>query len=81
MTTGLCNFRDTALRTGNDEILKNPDVLRTSADVAADAAACFWYSKKLNGIEDITVLTKRINGGVLALKERVAATNLAYSLL
>lgn len=65
---------------GDNRLLDEPDMLLLP-DIAANVAAWFWYSKHLNGIEDIATLTRRINGGQEGLDKRRSATNRAYDLL
>lgn len=80
-TTGRTNYRDTSMGMfGNTRLLNEPDMLLLP-EYAADAAAWFWYSRRLNGIEDIRVLTKKINGGSHGLPQRRAQTERAYDLL
>ena len=65
---------------GDDRLLADPDMLLLPEE-AANVAAWFWYHKHLNGIEDIAVVTKKINGGHHALAQRRTQTARAYDLL
>lgn len=80
-TTGRRNYRDTSMGCWGDlRLLDDPDMLLLQEN-AANAAGWFWYSRRLNGIEDISVLTKKINGGSMHLAQRRAQTERAYDLL
>lgn len=59
---------------GDDRFVSTPELLTLAKD-AARSAAWFWYSKSLNGIRDVEVITKRINGGLNGLDERQALTD------
>lgn len=79
--TGKTNYERMSIACyGDRRLMIDPDML-LEPEAAADTAACFWYTKHLNGIEDIRVLTKRINGGDHGLAERIAQTKRAYDLL
>ena len=75
--------------TGKDNYTKygdvnNPD--RLSSDLALDSAAWFWKVEGLNqladsGLENISEITKRINGGELGLIHRTSLCNTYYKLL
>ena len=65
---------------GDNRLLNEPDMLLLP-DVAADVAAWYWYSRHLNGVEDVSVVTRKINGGQEGLDKRRSATNRAYDLL
>ena len=81
MTTGRDNYRATSLGCWGDlRLVDEPDLL-LGAEYAAQAAAWFWYSRKLNGVEDVREVTRRINGGAMHLAERIAATEKAMDLL
>lgn len=81
MLTGRANYQRMSLEAyGNDRLLVDPDDL-LMPEVAADTAACFWHRQRLNGITDVAVVTKKINGGQMGLAERIAQTNRAYNLL
>ena len=72
------------------DLLGTPDRL-VSKEVAALSAAWFWDSRGLNALadhdkpdddlEDFTEITRRINGGTVGMKERLAAYKLLRSTL
>lgn len=80
-TTGRENYRNTSMGCWGDlRLLDNPDLLLLPEN-AADAAGWFWYSRKLNGVEDVREVTRRINAGLRELGKRIAQTEKAYDLL
>jgi len=63
-------------KTVEDDILANPDLISTKYPLLS--AAWFWNKNSLNTIADggatdevITKITKRINGGVIGLSDRI----------
>lgn len=81
-TTGRDNYRATSMGCyGNTMLLDNPDLLRTSPEAAANSAAWYWYDRKLNGVEDVREVTRKINPGLKHLDRRIAQTLRAYDLL
>lgn len=80
-TTGRENYRDTSMGCWGDlRLLDDPDLLLIPEN-AANASAWFWYSRKLNGVEDVREVTRRINAGLRELTKRQAQTERAYGLL
>lgn len=80
-TTGRDNYRDTSMGCWGDmRLINDPDLLLIPEN-AADAAAYFWHSRKLNGVESVSDVTRRINGGLLGLDKRAQQTKRAYDLL
>lgn len=80
-TTGRDNYQATSLGMfGDRRLLDDPDLL-LDPEHAASSAAYYWYSRRLNGIEDIAVLTRKINGGKHGLAQRRHQTERAYDLL
>ena len=68
---------------GDDRLLRNPELLE-QAEWAAKSAAWFWNSRDLNKLADagsFEMITRRINGGVNGLAERVAFYNSALKVL
>ena len=80
-TTGRDNYRATSMGMFGDlRLLDDPDLLLLP-EHAASSAAYFWYSRRLNGVEDVREVTMRINPGLLELDKRRAQTARAYDLL
>jgi putative chitinase len=85
--TGRSNYQQAGEALGID-LLAAPERL-TSKEVAALSAAWFWDSRGLNALadhdkpdddlEDFVTITRRINGGTVGLKERLAAYKLLRS--
>jgi putative chitinase len=71
--TGKENYANCGLGLGVD-LLGNPDWLATPK-YAALSAGWFWNKKGLNALadaDDITTMTKRINGGTIGIEDRKA---------
>lgn len=80
-TTGRDNYRATSMGMFGDlRLLEEPDLLLLPG-YAASSAAYFWYSRRLNGVEDVREVTRRINRALLELDKRRAQTARAYDLL
>lgn len=80
-TTGRANYERTSMQCfGDKRLLNDPDML-CDVEVAANASAWFWHHKSLNGISDVRVLTRKINGGQHALQERIKQTTRALNLV
>lgn len=70
--TGKCNYDACGKAIGLD-LLGNPDLLTESAEASILAACWFWNKNGLNQFadkDDITTITKRINGGTNGLEDR-----------
>lgn len=70
--TGKCNYDACGKAVGLD-LLGNPDLLTESAEASVLAACWFWNKNGLNQFadkDDITTITKRINGGTNGLEDR-----------
>jgi putative chitinase len=83
--TGRANYREFD-RFVADDITANPDLVASKYPLLS--AAWFWDTRKLNvladkGITDveITAVTKKVNGGVNGLADRIKYTNKYYNLL
>ena len=62
--------------TVNDNLILNPDMVGTK--YALESAAWFWNKNGLNALadkDDVTAVTKRINGGTIGLDDRIKHTN------
>lgn len=80
-TTGRANYTRTSMECfGDKRLANNPDMLK-DVDDAANAAAWFWHSRSLNGVADIKVITRKINGGQHGLAERTKQTVRALNLV
>jgi putative chitinase len=80
--TGKENYANCGLGIGVD-LLGNPDWLATPK-YAALSAAWYWNKKSLNALadaDDITTMTKRINGGIIGLVDRKAKINMVFNLI
>lgn len=74
--TGRANF-DFVERVTGHPVVGNPDLLRTDLQVGADAAGAYFKHKgcaPFADADDVTGLTRRINGGLIGLSDRRAAT-------
>lgn len=79
--TGRSNYRTASMGMfGDHRLLEEPDMLLLP-HYAADSAAWFWYDRKLNGVEDVREVTKKINAGLMELTKRQTQTERAYDLL
>ena len=80
--TGHDNFFHFSKAMGEDFVLK-PDLVRTPL-YAAHSAGWFWKTQNLNRFADVrdwTGLTKRINGGIIGLDDRIKHINHALEVL
>lgn len=71
--TGRANYDSLSKAFGVD-FISNPSLLE-GAEFAAMSAGWFWNTKKLNSLADkgdFITITKRINGGVNGLKDRIS---------
>lgn len=72
--TGKANYKQCSLALfGDDSLIKDPDILLTPRYAAA-SACWFWKENNLNEICDdrnIELLTKKINGGLNGLSDRL----------
>jgi putative chitinase len=65
------------------DLLGNPDWLATPK-YAALSAGWFWNKKGLNALadtDDITSMTKRINGGNIGIDDRKAKINMVFDVI
>ncbi|WP_085716622.1 glycoside hydrolase family 19 protein [Pseudomonas sp. B28(2017)] len=68
---------------GDDRLLRTPELLE-QAEWAAKSAAWFWNSRNLNALADacdFNGITRRINGGLNGLAERLAFYTAALKVL
>ncbi len=81
-TTGRANYAATGRALGVD-LIANPEQLAEPV-LAARSAAWFWQSRKLNALADsgdFVTLTRRINGGLNGLDDRMALHSAATEAL
>ena len=82
--TGKDNYRRCSQFLFEDNtLLEQPDVL-TQPYYALHSACWFWYANKLNELadmQDIRMMTKKINGGFIGLEDRVKHYNHAIEVL
>jgi putative chitinase len=80
--TGKENYENCSNALGVD-FLASPELLSTPK-YAALSAGWFWNRKQLNALADkmdIDTLTKRINGGLIGINDRIAKIRMVSSLL
>jgi putative chitinase len=80
--TGKSNYEACGEAIGVD-LVSNPDLVATP-EYAALSAGWFWNKNNLNKFadeNDMTGLTKKINGGTHGIEDRVARTQLALDIL
>lgn len=68
---------------GDDRLLRSPELLE-QAEWACKSAAWFWNSRNLNALADsgdFNTITRRINGGLNGLAERLAFYERAKAVL
>ncbi|RON17956.1 lysozyme [Pseudomonas brassicacearum] len=68
---------------GDDRLLRTPELLE-QAEWACKSAAWFWNSRNLNALADagdFELITRRINGGLNGLAERLDFYNTALKVL
>ena len=81
-TTGRANYAATGRALGID-LIANPEQLAEPV-LAARSAAWFWQSRKLNALADsgdFVTLTRRINGGLNGIDDRMALHSAATEAL
>jgi putative chitinase len=65
---------------GNDRLVQSPNDLLDPIN-AVRSGIWYWTSNRLLDISDMTLLTKKINGGLVGLAERIAKYDHAISVL
>ena len=83
--TGKANYTEFD-KVVTENILENPDLVATKYPLLS--AAWFWGKNGLNSLSDkgatdadVTAITKRVNGGVIGLSERIKEFKHFYKLL
>ncbi len=83
--TGRANYLEYGRALGREEeLLKTPELLETDHDLCVDVAGWFWAKRGLNALadtDDLTAITKRINGGLNGLEDRRRLLKRTKSLL
>jgi predicted chitinase/peptidoglycan hydrolase-like protein with peptidoglycan-binding domain len=83
--TGRANYREYGRAIGREaELLADPELLATDPDLCADVAGWFWAKRNLNTLadaDDLTGITRRINGGLNGLDDRRRLLKRAKALL
>ena len=81
--TGTDNYK-ACTKALNVDLMKNPDLIISNAEICIKTACWFWNSKKLNELadkDDIKIITKRINGGYNGIEDRESILKRAKSVL
>lgn len=79
--TGINNYKQFD-KSCNDDVLNNPELVATKHPLAS--AAWFWDSLNLNYLadrNDITAITKKVNGGTNGLDDRIKYFNKYHELI
>jgi putative chitinase len=69
---------------GDDRLVKNPDLVSTDKTVALETACWYWQTRNLSAVADswdITLLSKKVNGGTIGLKERIEFSDQARKIM
>lgn len=82
--TGFTNYGAFAKYAKRPDVLSNPDIVAN--ELAFDSAFFFFERNSLwticdHGLDAVTQLTKKINGGTHGLDDRIAKTNKYYAIL
>lgn len=72
--TGRANYTEYGRAVGREqEILDKPELIETDPDLCVDVAGWFWAKRNLNALadaDDLTAVTKCVNGGLNGLEDR-----------
>lgn len=83
--TGRANYAEYGKALGRvDDLLTHPEQVATDDDLCVDVAAWFWARRELNGLadrDDLSTITRRINGGLNGLDDRRRLLQRSKSLL
>lgn len=83
----MLTFKDNYLKYGTlagQDLIAQPDLIRTIGQVSANVAACYWKTHGCNELadkSDWTAITKEVNGGTNGIAERIANTHRALGVL
>ncbi len=83
--TGRANYADYGRAIGREaELLDHPALVAEDAELCVDVAGWFWSKNQLNALadaDDLSTLTRRINGGLNGLDDRRRLLGRAKALL
>lgn len=72
--TGRANYGEYGRAIGREaELLEQPELVETDPELCVDVAGWFWAKRNLNNladVDDLTSLTKRVNGGLNGIDDR-----------
>ncbi|WP_457420233.1 glycoside hydrolase family 19 protein [Roseateles sp. P5_E7] len=72
--TGRANYGEYGRAIGREaELLATPELVETDPELCVDVAGWFWAKRNLNNladVDDLTSLTKRVNGGLNGIDDR-----------
>lgn len=81
--TGTDNYK-ACTKALNVDLMKNPDLIISNAEICMKTACWFWDKNNLNELadkDDIKSITKRINGGFNGLEDRCSILKRAKEIL
>lgn len=81
--TGTDNYKACS-KALNIDLMKNPDLIVSNAEVCVKTACWYWSVNNLNkyaDVDNIKTITKRINGGYNGLEDRTKILNAAKKVL
>lgn len=83
--TGRANYTEYGRALGREaEILAQPELVANDKALCADVAGWYWARRELNALadrDDLTAVTRRVNGGLNGLEERRRLLQRAKALL
>lgn len=72
--TGRANYTEYGRAIGREaDLLAHPELVETDTELCADVAGWFWAKRNLNHLadaDDLTTLTRRVNGGLNGIDDR-----------
>lgn len=83
MLTGRNNYYDCSLDLYGDAtiLVDDPDLVHEDVSVALKTALWFWEKNKLHEIDNIETVTRRVNGGLIHIEDRIKRYRRALSVL
>ena len=81
--TGTDNYKACS-KALNVDLMKNPDLIISNAEICVKTACWFWNKNNLNDLadrDDIKTITKRINGGYNGIDDRTDILKRAKSII